>query len=638
MLNKPTQIALACALLCHVSSQVIAQTESELNPIVVSASKYDQLGVDIPAGVTVITRKQIQDFGVLTINEAIMKIGGVMGRPSAYGGAEYNLDLGGYGATASSNMVVVLDGIRLTDPDQGEVRISGIPIDQIEKIEILYGSNSVLYGESATGGVIHITTNRKSDQQPKLNYFLGLGSNNTTDSKANFTYGFNGISLNTYGSYRESDNHRQNFHDRTHSGGFNLDVDRGSIKLGLTLREEVIDARMPGSITVTAFEQNPYQIRPAKINDWARIRDFNSAAYAQINTSYGLLNFKTGDRRRDLTANSEGYLSTYDINGRYSDINIKNSYVYSDYEVTTLVGADYSDWQRIQVSGNADSIARAVYLKSELASMKAKTRFNFGYRTESIIRNSVDASLKNHLNAWEFGLIQPLDKGFSPYTKIAKSYRMPNVDDCFFDPNNNYRCTSLSARPQYSTDYELGLKYLNKSSRINFRYVQSDIEDLIGYNSYENSNTNLGNARNYLYQLDGAYVLNNKINFSYMYKHIRTEFVDGQFTGKKVPLVPGNSAAFNMHYRLDNKHSVAYGINYFDSRKPDGDLRNQFSMPAYSTSDLRYVYQEKHHSYGLSINNIFDKKYYSYGIPSGGQVFVYPERGRTMMFHLRSHF
>ena len=36
--------------------------------------------------------------------------------------------------------------------------------------------------------------------------------------------------------------------------------------------------------------------------------------------------------------------------------------------------------------------------------------------------------------------------------------------------------------------------------------------------------------------------------------------------------------------------------------------------------------------------NLFDKKYYSYGIPSNGQVFVYPERGRTLMFHLRSHF
>ncbi len=638
MFNKPTQIALACALLCNFSSQALAQKDSELNPVVVSASKYDQSGIDVPAGITVITKKQIEDFGALTVNEAIMKIGGVAGRPSSYGGSEYNLDIGGYGATASSNMVIVLNGIRLTDPDQGETRISGIPIDQVEKIEILYGGNSVLYGESATGGVIHITTRKSATQEPKFNYFLGVGSDNTKDTKANFTYGANGVGLNAYGAYRESDNHRQNFNDRTHHGGVNLDVDRGPIKLGISLREETVDARMPGSITVSAFQENPYQIRSSKINDWARIRDFNSSAYAQVNTSYGLLNLKTGDRRKDLTANSEGYINSYDISGRYTDLNIKNIYSYSSYEATILFGLDYSDWQRVQVGSNADSLARAAYVKSELSNLKTKTKFNFGYRSESINRSSVDARLRNNLSAWELGINQSLVNGITPYSRVAKSYRLPNVDDCFFDPNNNYRCTSLSARPQYSKDYEAGLKYLNPISRINFRYVRSHIEDLIGYNAYDQSNTNLGNAVNNTYQLDGLHILGSKMSISYVLKHMNSEFIDGSFMGKKVPLVPQNSAAFNINYKLKPNHAITYGLNYFDSRSPDGDLINDYSMPSYATSDLRYVYREKNHSYGVSINNLFDKKYYSYGIPSNGQVFVYPERGRTLMFHLRSHF
>ncbi len=631
-------LALACAGLITTIASTQAQNNSEFNPVVISASKYEQSGIDIPSGATVITRKQINDFGVLTVNEAVMKIGGVIGKPSAYGSSEYNLDLGGYGATAQSNMVVVLDGVRLTDPDQGEVRISSIPIDQVEKIEILYGSNSVLYGESATGGVIHITTNKKGKDKPTFNYYLAAGSNNTEDLKANFSYSSNGLSVNSFGSYRESDNHRQNFHDRTRVGGFNADLDRGPYKLGVSLSEEHVHARLPGSITVASFEQNPYQIRASKINDWANIRNFNSSAYLQANTSLGILNIRTGDRRRDLTANEGGYLNAYDIVGRYSDINAKNVFYFKDYESTLIVGADYSDWQRQKSTESADSIAKAFYIKSELVKKNVGTRFSMGYRNESINRNSVDAKLKNSLDAWDLGLIQPLEFGFSPYVRVAKSYRVPNVDDCgAYLQNYPYTCTSFgNTKPQLNHDKEVGLKTVKSNLRLNLRYTKSSITDEIGYDG--SSNTNLGNTLRDTYQFDGVVTVHSKLDFSFVLKHMKSEFVSGSSVGKKVPLVPENTASLNLVYRVDLKQSISYGVTYIGSRNPDGDMSNQYSMPSYHVSDLRYVLKEKDYSYGVTVNNLFNKSYYNYGIPSGGQVYVYPEPKRTLMFHIKSHY
>ena len=83
---------------------------------------------------------------------------GVPGRLDLYGGGDYALDLRGFGITADSNQVVVVDGIRINEADLGGTRLAGISIDSVERIEVIRGSGAVLYGEGATGGVIVITT------------------------------------------------------------------------------------------------------------------------------------------------------------------------------------------------------------------------------------------------------------------------------------------------------------------------------------------------------------------------------------------------------------------------------------------------------------------------------------------------
>ncbi len=100
MFNKPTQIALACALLCNFSSQALAQKDSELNPVIVTASKFKQYVQDTPAAITVITADEINKYGIQSVTEAMMRLGGVQGRQDLNGGDEYLLDLGGFGATS----------------------------------------------------------------------------------------------------------------------------------------------------------------------------------------------------------------------------------------------------------------------------------------------------------------------------------------------------------------------------------------------------------------------------------------------------------------------------------------------------------------------------------------------------------
>ena len=126
-------IAFACACLPFVGS---AYAQSSIAPwrdaqgdnpeVVITGNRQVQQNLKVTGLVTVITRQQIEESGAATVNESIMKLGGVIGTPSLFGGNEYTLDLGGYGDTAASNTVVILDGIPLREADQSETRLSSL--------------------------------------------------------------------------------------------------------------------------------------------------------------------------------------------------------------------------------------------------------------------------------------------------------------------------------------------------------------------------------------------------------------------------------------------------------------------------------------------------------------------------------
>ena len=121
-------------LACGAASAGFAQ--SVLPPVTVTATRFAESADALPFGVSVITSEQITRSGAATVNEAIMKLLGVVGRLDTSGGNNYDLDLRGFGSTAGSNQVVVVDGLRLNEGDLTSANLASIPIATIQKIEI----------------------------------------------------------------------------------------------------------------------------------------------------------------------------------------------------------------------------------------------------------------------------------------------------------------------------------------------------------------------------------------------------------------------------------------------------------------------------------------------------------------------
>ena len=136
------------------------EKEVTLEEVVVTATRDVQEIRKIPANVTVITREGIEQSNAQNVvdllrNEVDIEVQDYYGN-----GKSASVDIRGFGETGPLNTLVLVDGRRVNEIDLSGVDWSQIPLDQIERVEIVRGSGSVLYGDNAAGGVINIITRK----------------------------------------------------------------------------------------------------------------------------------------------------------------------------------------------------------------------------------------------------------------------------------------------------------------------------------------------------------------------------------------------------------------------------------------------------------------------------------------------
>ena len=203
-------VALSPTLLAVSLSHAQTQTAParSLSETVVTAARTPQDPTLLPQGVLVITAEQIQAAGMTHANEAIRWLGGVVGRIDTSGGRDQTLDLRGFGEAASSNVVILVDGVRQNEGDSAGASLSWIPIESIERIEIVRGSGSVMYGEGATAGVINIIT-QKGLTEPGGSASVALGSHATRDARVSVNTVADAWRLQVHANAFDTDNHRE---------------------------------------------------------------------------------------------------------------------------------------------------------------------------------------------------------------------------------------------------------------------------------------------------------------------------------------------------------------------------------------------------------------------------------------------
>jgi vitamin B12 transporter len=172
-----TSLALALAVPAASAQPTIATSPAE---VIVTATRTPQLASDVLSDTLIIDAEQIAQAGAGSVIDLLQRQRGI--QVARNGGAGTSASVYIRGANSNQN-IVLIDGVRIGSSTTGAANWSAIPLNAIDRIEIVYGPLSTLYGADAIGGVIQIFT-KKGKGKPEVTAFAGYGSDRTREADA----------------------------------------------------------------------------------------------------------------------------------------------------------------------------------------------------------------------------------------------------------------------------------------------------------------------------------------------------------------------------------------------------------------------------------------------------------------------
>ncbi len=660
------------ALLYSAFAGAQSTATAQLPQVVVTANRYEQDLRAIPGQVSVITREQMESANISTINEAISRLGGIATRVSLNGGNELTIDPMGFGDTAGSNTLILVDGVPIREGDMTEVRLSGLPVESVERIEIQRSSGGVLYGGGATAGVINIIT-RASGNDTKAatsgSIYAGRGSFSTSEYRANARYAKNGLDLTLAATDRDSDGFRR--HSASHDRGVLLTAKyTGDVaRFGMSFASEDNFAQTPGALSLEQFRTDRRMAQPESVANNARsvIDTSRLSAFAETDFAGVTWRIDASARKRDLNAVAVmgGFPVPLQYRGDNQFAGLSGQRVDSvAFGKNRLVfGVEHSDWsqQRRYPTWSfgpyqLDFTSTSYFIKDDLDLTRPGVRITAGYRSERNERTQQTVGGNDQIanrgtrSAWEFGVSKELNAENSIYARLSTSYRFANIDEFATSYTPDYLPVPL--KPQTSRDQEIGWKrQFGSRGRLDLRAYRSNLDNEIAYFAGpENggyvfsTNANLAPTRrqgvdaDFSWQLTGRWLLASTLSVR------DARFRSGDYEGKRVPMSAREVISVRTEYAVDDKQKLGAMARWTSSQYIAMDFDNEKRMPGYAVADVYYQYKLGKFDLSVKALNIFDKSYYSYATrswdPMTSQPYtaVFPDQGRSLWFSARYRF
>jgi len=276
------------------------QEGGEITEVVVTASRYEESVKNIPANVTVITAQDIEKSTAQNVPELLRTAPGILVNDINGNRKNYAVDIRGFGETAGLNTLVLIDGRRVNAPDLSGADWTLIPLDRIERIEIIRGgSGAVLYGDNAAGGVVNIIT--KEADRSGGGVGASYGSYDTYKGNAYIQKAGEKFLISLTGSYASSDGFRDNSDSETTDAGLNVSFyETDAIRWNLSSGYHRDDTGLPGAIRESEFNAGASRTDSLNPDDFVDTKDyyFEGGPEVQLGKD-GLFKINASYRKRE---------------------------------------------------------------------------------------------------------------------------------------------------------------------------------------------------------------------------------------------------------------------------------------------------------------------------------------------------
>ena len=625
---------------------------NELPEVFVSAKRFEESTSAMPPGAIVLTAEQIGQTAASNVPEVLAKLAGVQVRNNA-GSPNWQVDMRGFGMSGDQNTLILLDGQRLSENELTPALLAGIPLSSVVRIEVLPGSGSVLYGGGATGGTINIITEGARRKTTQGRIVASTGSYGTDSVQASLNAGSDNIALSLSAGQYDSDNYRVHNHvgEKNAQGELRFFGQDGDIRLKFGNNKETLE--LPGPRTAAQLDSNP---RGTGTPSDKLTTDTSSLGLSgQYQTQWGELALDVTHREKHALANTVSWGSTTDTRTKNLTISprFRICHDFPGQGGELVVGIDHSDWEfstndTFTGRGKAEQTINAFYFQED-ARLSTSTRLGIGARWQTTTDTFTLPARQQRTSdqtAYEIRLSHALNQYLSLYGKTGESFRTGTVNENY----NIWTGTINFLRPQTSRDVEVGTEFTFTRGKFRLAYFQSDITNEIHYMNIDpwlfGANTNLSPTRREGFELDGKWQLAENFSISGNYRYTEAKFRSGVYGGvsvsnKEVPLVPRQLLTVNAAWKITDRDQLSSSLRYVGQQRYDNDQVNAMrSMPSYTLLDLKYKHTMGDWAISGSIDNVTDKRYYSYGIrnAAGTSFNAYPELGRRVMATLEYTF
>ena len=618
-------------------------TKTELAPIVVYSAYATPVNQDQTASsVTVLTEKDFAERNATYVSDVLKTVPSLAVSTSGGRGTLTNVFLRGADA---NHTAVIIDGVKANPVSGYGFDFGGLALSNIERIEVLRGEQSALWGSDAMGGVIYITTKKGLEKGKTFNvdYDFGTGSHRTVDgsltlsgSNNNFYYALHGDSHHTKGiSALSKDRFNYTAQDGTadHGGASERDKfhrDNTSLRFGYDDNQKGFDFLTSHSSQTANFDNSATDEK----GHYTRTRDTLFKLSGFLGNGDELLKHKVGVSHIKTDSDTVGYASAYDakkLNANYQlDVNF-------DREGTIMQGLSFlTDYQKTDFNssyfnnaGNKKLIEKSVAAEYRLLhdadhSLNVSGRYTDSSEYENSWTGRIAGAYRLHNNV-------------KAHASIGSAIQNPTITE-YYGYNARY-IGNPNLQPEKSVGGDVGFLFETDDHRhsVDITYFTRNVKNTIS-SEVINSVTYASRAVN----LDGkSKVKGLEMAYNGKITDVLTAYANYTYTqtrdskGIELARRPKHLANTGLAYQITEKLGADVNLSYtgkrMDTYYSPSYSTHKVKLPSYTLANVgvNYKVAESLTVYA-NLNNVFNKKYEN--------VLGYGQDGRHVYVGLRGSF
>ena len=644
-----------CAVLCLVSRTGEAQESKDttfLDPVVVTATRFATARPSVVVGVAVLDGEMLRTLGVTHVLDALRLMPGLdVAQTGSFGGSTSLFLRGG----ESDYVKVLVDGVPVNDPG-GAFDFAHLTTDNVERIEMVRGPSSVLYGSDAVSGVVQIFT-RRGQGKPKAEAGVRAGTyasvlvdggfSGSTET-VDYAFGFSRSTTNGFYAFNND------YNNMVLSGTVHVEPDERT-KAGIAVRYTDAKYHFPTDGVGQVVDRNSFSLQDRLVGSLDLSRFFTGRLEGQLLLA---LNQTDGsmDDRSDGPADTLGYYgfkSLQAVERRSADMRV-NLHLDEASVVTAGVQVEGEDERSFNESlsqfgastgsQEASRSSQAYYAQLQ-ASPVDGLAFNAGVRVD-------DNETFGTFFTYRGGATYRFPSGTRLRVAVGKAFKEPTFFENF--ANSTFVVGNPDLEPERSRSWEVGAEQTMFAGRVlvGATYFDQQFRDLVQYTP---APPNLGDPNYFNVAAADASGLEleawarlNRLALDGSYTRLRTEVTDAGFdsgpgaafvAGERLLRRPTDALSFGARHMTD-RATLGINVRHVGTR----DDRDFSTFPAAPITLASYTKIDASTTWAVStggdkvpeltltcrVDNLFDREYQ--------EVFGFPARGRTVMIGGRVGF